>query len=175
MHNGDADMADTIILRADYLDAGIMSKEITIMDFEVKREAIKLFNETWDLLDMNERTPSQDAMMLHKAHTSCHLWSLVGTHLNNTRGEWQVSHVYSVLGMGKPALLHGELALDICLQNNVSGLDLTFGYEAVARAYSILGQADQAVRYKQQALDASETIADPADKKYACKEIQGIN
>jgi len=42
---------------------------------DVKQEAIKLFNETWDLMDLKERTPSQQVLILHWAHTTCYLWS----------------------------------------------------------------------------------------------------
>jgi hypothetical protein len=35
-----------------------------------RRLAAQWFNETWALLDKPDRTPADDAMMLHKAHAS---------------------------------------------------------------------------------------------------------
>ena len=137
-------------------------------------EAKKLFNETWDLIDQKDRTPADDALMLHKAHTSCYLWRSAEKPVNHARGEWQVSHVYALLGFGAPALLHGRRSLDICLEHSIGGLDLAFGYEAVARAYMVLGDAAQAREFKRQGLAACEAIAEQDDRNYAAGEINGI-
>jgi hypothetical protein len=141
---------------------------------DTKQMAKELFNETWDLIDVRERSREQDCLMLHKAHASCYLWSLEGQMINNARGEWQVSHVYSVLSQGAAALLHAEYSLDICLKNNIAGLDLAFGYEAVARAYALLGKRELTEQYKQRALAACEHIEKQEDRDYATGEINAI-
>ncbi len=128
--------------------------------------AKKLFNETWDLLDKTDRTAEDDIAMLHKAHTSCFLWREAESPVNNARGEWQASRVYSALGMGAPALLHGEYSLSLCLKNGVNGFDLAFGYEAVARAHHVLGDHEKAAAYKALGLAACADIADPGDRDY---------
>ena len=38
-------------------------------------------------------------------------------------------------------LFHGSRSLKLCLDNNLGGFDLAFGYEAVARAYAVLKNA----------------------------------
>jgi hypothetical protein len=40
------------------------------MEIDVRKEAGKLLNGAWDLIDLPKRTPEQDAEMLHKAHAS---------------------------------------------------------------------------------------------------------
>lgn len=138
------------------------------------QEAKKLFNETWDLLDLPQRTDEEKITMLHKAHTSCYLWREAGQPVNNARGEWQVSRVYSVLKMGEPALLHGLSSLSICRENGIGGLDLAFGYEAVARAYACLGDGENMDKMKALGVQACEAIAGADDRDYAQKEIDGI-
>src|SRR3984957_11424955 len=61
--------------------------------------AAQLFNETWRLMEQENRTVADDDRMIHAAHASrCH-WGLVpeATPANLARGEWQISRVYAVL------------------------------------------------------------------------------
>jgi len=125
-----------------------------------------LFNETWDLIDKQDRTDEETITMLHKAHTSCYLWREANSPLNNARGEWQVSRVYSILGEGRLALLHGTRSLALCVDNGIGEFDLAFGYEAVARAYKALGNATLQEENKQLGLAACESIADNDDRDY---------
>ena len=64
--------------------------------------AVGLFNYTWTLLENPDRTKEQDDEMLHAAHASRYHWGEVGEAVNLSRGEWQVSRVYSVLGRAEP-------------------------------------------------------------------------
>ena len=128
--------------------------------------AIQLFNETWELIDKQNRTEAETITMLHKAHTSCYLWREANKPLNNARGEWQVSRVYSILGEGRLALLHGAYSLALCLDNGIGDFDLAFGYEAVARAYKALGDEALQEEHKQLGLAACESIADNDDRDY---------
>lgn len=142
---------------------------------DIKQEAIKLFNEAWDLMDLKERTQEQQALMLHKTHASYYLWSLCGEKVNLARGEWQVSRAYALLHMGQPALLHGQRSLDICLENGIAGFDLPFGHEAVARAYHELGDKQNAQKHITLGREACECITDEHDKAYALSEISSID
>ncbi len=139
-----------------------------------KAEAIRLFNETWDLLDKPDRTPEDDILMLHKAHTSCFLWRTENSPLHNARGEWQVARVYSVLGYGAPALLHAQHSLAICTANQIGGFDLAFGYEAVARAFAVLQDESNKEANKKLALQAAEAISDEQDQQYTLEQINSI-
>ena len=144
------------------------------MEIDFIEEAKKLFNETWDLLDKQERTTEDDAMMLHKAHTSCYLWKSANSPVNDARGEWQVSRVYRTLGYGKVALLHATRSLEICQKHGVGDFDLAFGYEAVARAHALCGDSAKANENKNFAIDACEHIEKDDDKAYALGEINNI-
>lgn len=136
--------------------------------------AKELFNETWDLIDKPDRTREEDALMLHKAHASCLLWRRANSPVNDARGEWQVSRVYSLLGMGEPALLHGAYSLKLCLENGIGGFDLAFGYEAVARAQKLLGLAGESAQNKALGLSACTAIAEKDDRDYALSNFEDI-
>jgi hypothetical protein len=112
--------------------------------------------------------------MLHKAHTSCFLWRDAKNPLNDARGEWQVSRVYSLLGMGTLALLHGKYSLELCLNNQIGGFDLAFGYEAVARAHHVLGDREKAAEYKALGFSACERIEDQGDREYAQSNFEDL-
>ncbi len=141
---------------------------------DAKQEAKRLFNETWNYMEKTDRTEQDDIQMLHMAHTSCFLWQDRGEPGDFARGEWQVSRVYSILNMGEPALLHGRRSLEICLDNSIEGLDLVFGYEAVARAYAIIGNDNACDEYKSQAANCAELIADEDDRQYVLGELDSI-
>ena len=84
-----------------------MSKEIELH----RKFATDCFNSTWNLLDKNKRTLEDDARMIHMAHASRYHWGEIGTPLNFTRGDWQISRVYAVLGLGENALKYGKSCL----------------------------------------------------------------
>lgn len=134
----------------------------------------KLFNETWDYLDKTERTEEDIREMLHKTHGSLMRWRSAEKPLNNERGEWQVSHVYAVLGYGDLALLFAKECLRICLEAGIGDFDLAFAYEAMARSYAAMGDVEQTELYKNKAVEACEGIANPKEKEYCLGEIHSI-
>lgn len=136
--------------------------------------AIQLFNETWDLIDKKDRTDKDNITMLHKAHASCYLWREEKNPVNDARGEWQVSHVYSILSEGRLALLHGRDSLALCLDNKIGGFDLAFGYEAVARAYRVLNDSAHQEEFKQLGIAACAAIEDPEDRTYAVSNFSDL-
>src|SRR5688572_9140139 len=73
--------------------------------------AADLFNHTWTLMELPERSPMQDDEMIHSAHASRYHWGEFGTPANLARGEWQCSRVYTVLGRAEPAMWHARRCL----------------------------------------------------------------
>lgn len=139
-----------------------------------RKQAVENFNKTWDLIEKKERTKEEDFEMIHTAHASRFHWGLAGTPLNNARGEWQISRVYSLLKMGDSALLHGERSLELCLQNNFGDFDLAFAYESVARAYMVKGEEAKMEEYFSLASKFAENIAKKDDKEYFISELNSI-
>ncbi|MCU1589764.1 MAG: hypothetical protein JWP11_1020 [Frankiales bacterium] len=133
---------------------------------------VDLFNEVWREMARTDRTPDDDALMVHMAHASVHHWSKVGTEANTARGEWQVSRVYAVVGRGEPALWHARRCLEVCERAGLVDWDLAFAHEAMARAYSVLGDAEQARRQVEAA--RAVQIAEDDDRELVHKDLATI-
>ena len=138
--------------------------------------AAQLFNETWRLMEQEERTGQDDDRMIHTAHASRYHWGQVPiappAHL--ARGEWQISRVYTVLGRAEPALHHARRVLNLCQENGIGDWDLAFAYEALARAHAIAGDAGQAREYTDQALAAAEDIAEDGERGLVLADLETI-
>jgi len=139
-----------------------------------RKQAIHSFNSTWDLMDKKERTREDDMAMIHTAHASRFHWSVIGKELEAARGEWQISRVYSILKHSESAKFHAEHSLALCLENAIGDFDLAFAYEALSRACAISGQKEEAKKYYDDALKASESIRESEDKNYFLSELSTI-
>lgn len=143
---------------------------------DVRMLAAQLFNETWRLMELQERTREDDDRMIHMAHASRYHWGQVPgvapAHL--ARGEWQVSRVYTVLGRPEPALHHARRVLDLCQENGIGDWDLGFAYEAVARAYAVAGDAGQAREFTDRALAAAQDIAEAHERELLLADLETI-
>ena len=65
-----------------------------------KKQAVSLFNSTWDLIDKKERSKQEEIEMIHMAHASRYHWGQIGGAVEKARGEWQISRVYAVFRQG---------------------------------------------------------------------------
>lgn len=146
----------------------------TLSADDERQVGIDLFNSTWSLLETEDRSRQQDDEMLHMAHASRHHWGRVGTPRNFARGEWQCSRVYAVLGRAEPSRHHAQRVLDICQENEIGDFDLAFAYEALARASAVAGDADEARRMTELALEASEQVAEEEDRNILLGDLETI-
>jgi DNA-binding transcriptional MerR regulator len=144
------------------------SAATTDLDATTRRKlAADLFNHTWTLLEMTDRTTEQDDEMIHSAHASRYHWGEVadGEPVNLARGEWQCSRVYAVLGRAEPALWHARRCLAINEAAGSVDWDIASAYEAMARAYLTAGDAAQVAAWKTKATAALGGIADTDDRE----------
>jgi hypothetical protein len=151
-----------------------MSEEVLISDKHHEKLAKNLFNITWDLLDKKDRDEEEALAMIHAAHASRYHWGEIGAPLQFERGEWQISRVYSVLGMGEAALYHAKKCLEICKENKIGDFDIAFAYEALARAYFVTGNEEKFSKYLSKAKKAAEEIEDQGNKDYVLGELATI-
>jgi hypothetical protein len=128
---------------------------------------VDLFNEVWRLIETRE----DDERMLHAAHASRFHWGEAPESKpeNLARGEWQVSHVYTVLGLAEPALRHAQRCLDICEANGIGDWDLAYAYEAIARAYKTSDKPAEAAAYAK--LAAEVPVADAEDREHLEQDL----
>ncbi len=137
-----------------------------------KKYAIELNHSVWTLLGKANRTLEENAAMLHTAHASHMHWEATGTAVS-TRGEWLISHVYAVLNRPEAALYHAQRCLDLCQEPNVKDFDIAYGYEAMARAYALLGQREDYEKCLTLAQEAGERIQDPEDREIFFGDFTG--
>ncbi len=136
--------------------------------------AVNLFNGTWEYIDKTDRTPEQDLEMIHMAHASLYHWMQIGGPTQIYTGEWQVSRVYAIAKMGESALKHGLRSLQICVDNDMTGFNKAFAYEAVARAYSVLGDNTKKDEYIALGKKEAESIDKAEDKEYLLGDLKNI-
>lgn len=139
-----------------------------------KSFAKKCFNQTWDLIEKEDRSQEETDQMIHTAHASRYHWEFVGEAVNLARGEWLISRVYAVLKWVEPCLYHADRCLQITLSNDLKDFDLAFAYEAMARACDLAGDEVETAKYITLAKDAGADIVDEDDRKYFFNELETI-
>ncbi|MFC1402565.1 MULTISPECIES: MerR family transcriptional regulator [Streptacidiphilus] len=139
-----------------------------------RRIAVDLFNGVWRLLEQEDRSVEDDDRMLHMVHASRYHWGQIGAPVNLSRGEWQCSRVYAVLGRSEPALHHATRGLEICRANDIGDWDLAYAYESLARAHAVAGDKEQARTWTEQALAAAEDIAEDEDRELVLTDLESI-
>jgi DNA-binding transcriptional MerR regulator len=130
-----------------------------------RRLAADVYNHTWTLLEIADRSPAQTDEMIHSAHASRFHWGEVGTAVNLARGEWLCSRVYAVLGRAEPALWHARRCVEIDEANGARDWDIASAYESMARALAVGGDLAGAREWAARARAACEEIAEAEDRE----------
>jgi hypothetical protein len=156
-----------------------MPAEATDLDPELERKlAAHLFNDTWRLLELPDRTPEQVDEMIHCAHASRYHWGRVGAAVKLARGEWICSRVYAVLGHAEPALWHARRCLAILEASGSDGgvqdWDLPAAYEGLARAFAVAGNADASELWLKRSRAALADVSDAEDRETIEQDLGSI-
>ena len=157
-----------------------MPAPIPDIDRTTERQlAAGLFNDTWRLLALPDRTVEQTDEMIHCAHASRYHWGRVGEAANVARGEWLCARVYAVLGRGEPALWHARRCLAIVEstptgQGEIEDWDLANAYEALGRASAAAGDREAARRWIRLGHDALALVTDAEDRDIVGKDLDSI-
>jgi hypothetical protein len=155
-----------------------MTIDPTYADSEAHRHFAQSCNQhVWALVAKDERTPDEDTEMVDAAHASLFHWRYAGTGLHQQRGEWLISHVYALLGMGDNALRHAErcLALTATHQAVMEDFDVAYAYLGMARAHAMLDHAADAQEYLTMAEAAGKAIVDDEDRDIFTTDLDSGN
>jgi hypothetical protein len=139
--------------------------------------AVGLYNHCWTLLEIAERTPEQEAELIHAAHASRYHWGEVtDTPARLWRGEWMCSRVYAVLGRAEPALWHARRALALVEAGGAETepWDRPAVLEALARASFVAGDAAEGAAWKAKAAELAAGIADADDREVIERDLAGL-
>jgi hypothetical protein len=143
-------------------------------EIDHRQLGVDLFNGTWTLMEKADRTPDEDALMIHMAHASAYHWLQVAAPENVARRHWLCSRMYTVLGRSEPAVYHARLVLDVCEGNGIGDWDLAFAYEALARAHAVAGDAAESARWLARARAATADIAEDEDRDLLISDLATI-
>jgi hypothetical protein len=139
----------------------------------------QLFNDTWRLMELEDRDPGEDALMVHQAHASLWHWLQVadadggGPH-RAARGEWLCSRVYCLTARAEPAAFHARRVLDLCTGHGIGDWDLGYAYEALARAYLVAGEPAAAREWFGRATAQLADIAEAEDRDNLRDDLASI-
>lgn len=137
---------------------------------------VGLYNRTWDLLAVEDRTPFQDDELVDTAHASAWHWRQVGNPANEARGHWLLARVYAVLGRGEAAVHHAGRA-NALVEAGGEGIedwDAPAAAEAMARALAASGDLAGASAWKARAVALLGGVADPEDRGVIEADLETI-
>ena len=129
--------------------------------------SVDCFNETWSLLEKNDRTPDEDRLMREMAHASLFHWLKRDdcTPQNISIGLWQISRVHAVLGNGAQASHYAADGVTISTTSQLPAFCQAYAYEAVARAALLVGDQDRFQEALERATELTASVDDEGDRK----------
>jgi hypothetical protein len=139
-----------------------------------RRFAIDLFNRSWDLLEMEERTADDDAEMLAAAFGSAWHWQQVGTAENVAIGDHQISKVASHVGQPALALHYARRALEAIEIGHFGDWQVAAAYEGMARACAAAGDIAGRDYWVQRCTIALGAVPDAADRSVVAQQLLNL-
>ncbi|NND03655.1 MAG: hypothetical protein HKN91_12800 [Acidimicrobiia bacterium] len=126
--------------------------------------AVKLYNQTWSLLDEPNRSADQDREMLAAAFGSMYHWSVVGEEKNFAVSDWQVARVLATVGATELAQQFADQALRRAVDGNLGPFLIGCGHEVLARVAAAKGDEDARKNHLARADDILSIIEDPEER-----------
>jgi hypothetical protein len=139
-----------------------------------KELAKKLFNRAWELIDLPERTPEEDRLMLVTTCAAWYHWDKVGTEKNRAISDWQVAHVASLLGDGEIALSFANSAAERTAAGELEDWMTASAYEGLARAHAAAGHKAERDVYLRMAREALDEISEEGERAVLVPQIDSV-
>lgn len=139
-----------------------------------RRFAIEMFNRSWDLLEMPDRSADDDAEMLAAAFGSAWHWAQVGTAENIALGDHQIAKVASHVGQPALALHYARRALEAIEIGHFGDWQVAAAYEGMARACAAAGDAAGRDYWVQRCTVALGAVPDAADRSVVAEQLLNL-
>jgi len=135
---------------------------------------IQMNMETWNLLDKKDRNEQEDLRMINFAKASLYHWRKSDKYelVNEQRGQWMLSRVYSFLGKADEALSYAKQTLKITEEQDFQDFDLAYADESMARAYAASNNKDESIKWLKKAKEAGDLIKGEKDKEYFISDLE---
>lgn len=126
--------------------------------------AVNAFNHTWELLDKDDLTKSEQEEMLASTLTQRHLWYQVGEPRNWAIADWQVARVAVVLGYADLSRRFAQKSLELSDEHDLGPFVAGFAHEAIARAAASIDDVDTFTHHLNLARTCLDEITDTEEK-----------
>lgn len=140
-----------------------------------KRLAVDANNGTWEILgkELSEISDDDAEEMTRRAYAAAYHWQRAegASPTNEARASWLLSRVWAVRQNGELALHHAQRCQAVCESAGLVDFDLAYAYEALARSFAALGNAEEARRHL--AIAREVPIADAEDRTLVEADLAG--
>jgi hypothetical protein len=143
-------------------------------DDPMRKRAVALYNQTWDLLDDAQRDAAGDRRLLLSACASRALWEGIGDPQNLAVGDWMVSRVLAALGVGDLSVSFAQVTVEQCEQHDLPVWMRASALEGLARAYAAAGAVDERDRFVALAGDLVAQIPDAEDRDLIAEQLATV-
>ncbi|MGA2529373.1 MAG: hypothetical protein ABSG36_09455 [Acidimicrobiales bacterium] len=139
-----------------------------------RQDAIAAFNRAWELIESAERSPAEDDEMLAASFASRYLWESIGDDEKRSVGDWQISHVASLLGYVDLALDRAQRSLECVTANGWIDWRLASCYEGMARAKAAAGDLDEFEHWAALSRQVLDSLEDEEDRELIVSQLASI-
>jgi hypothetical protein len=134
----------------------------------------QLFNRTWDLIDKVDRSGDDDTEMLLAAMASRWHWGQVGTVEQVATGDWQVAHVFGLVGDPEVVVRFARRHLAAATAEGWDGWRLASAHEGMARALAVAGDASGRAQQMEAADAALAREGDAEDRDAIAAQLATV-
>jgi hypothetical protein len=139
-----------------------------------RRFAVELFNRSWDLLEVADRSPDEDAELLAAAFGSAYHWGRVGTAENRALADHQIAKAASYVGQPALALHYARRTLEAVELGRFGDWQVAAAYEGMARACAAAGDAAGRDYWVQRCTVALGAVPDAADRSVVAEQLLNL-
>lgn len=129
---------------------------------------------TWQAMSEGIQNSEQREALLEYAYASAAHWREVGTIVHKQRAAWLLARAWTLLQEPKQALHYAVRCAELTDQaeNDLADFDKPYALEALARAFALQGDKEQAEHYYNHAFTLGESIASEDDRNLFMNDLQ---
>lgn len=130
-----------------------------------RRLAAAANNRAWELAELHQRSPDEDAEMLDAAHAARFLWSGLGSEKNAANADLLLGQVHALLGHGALAMWYANRAFGFFSNTASLPVETAFAHAVLANAAHADGDAALHELHYEKAAAAAQSITVPENRR----------
>lgn len=134
------------------------------------------FNQAWDLIEKEVRTPEEEERMLNLSMASLWHWTQ-RTDCGSKElslGYWQIARIFAITGRPENATWYAEKCREVTEDAELPAFYLGYAYEALARAAMAGRNRQAAVEYIGQARELAKQEQSDEDRQLLLDDLATI-